>query len=603
MATHQRTNQDLVDYLVTAILEQDAPFVLFWLGEMKARGMLAMKAGEPAEGVVWFHSWRPYTALTAAVDGEDTTIRRFVLECLLHFVPRCGNGEARATAIREGKTWATEVMARWETGGREKAKALALPPGEAADLLDEHKLAPPDDAELTGDGPLPPPPAALGTAPPAEGRETASQRRPVGQPAPAHLAAGDAGPQLGQYQPSRTTQSDLPFSPFSTTSLPPRSVPAPLPTSVDTSSFPHDLSTLAGAAQDDRLRLHLGNLPGDATEDEVKALIRWANIPFDRFFLADHRNCKSAYFTVPSRADFLAASSILHTARLRTHTLHLEPNSATPSAAHPTVLVRPLPLAGSDDLVKTLSRAARCGAYNSRMLSSGGEGVGAFKVAGPVWAQDAVDFLDGRQVAGRVVKARWYPPGWTSGAGGSGTGPTVPRAEEKVAEGTTIAVVEARRSPAEHATTDVGAAAVEEAGTPSPREKAPLAPGPADDLDSEDIDGVPLVPFQGASDVDSDLDGEPLALSDANDDIDAGATPSTSPSSALFSSSPFTSTSTALPYPTPTPEPDSSAVSGSKRPASGSKRPAGEMGGAGEEGGKGEKKRRRKKRRCRRNRA
>ncbi|GAA6044801.1 hypothetical protein JCM8097_004155 [Rhodosporidiobolus ruineniae] len=595
MATHQRTNQDLVDYLVTAILEQDAPFVLFWFGEMKARGMLAMKAGEPAEGVVWFHSWRPYTALTAAVDGEDTTIRRFVLECLLHFVPRCGNGEARATAIREGKTWATEVMARWETGGREKAKALALSPGEAADLLDEHKLAPPDYAELTGDGPLPPPPAALGTAPPAEGRETGSQRRPVGQPAPAHLAAGDAGSQLGQYQPSRTTQSDRPFSASSTTSLPRRRVPAPLPTSVDTSSFPHDLSTLAGAAQDDRLRLHLGNLPGDATEDEVKALIRWANIPFDRFFLADHRNCKSAYFTVPSRADFLATSSILHTARLRTHTLHLEPNSASPSSNHPTVLVRPLPLAGSDDLVKTLSRAARCGAYNSRMLSSGGEGVGAFKVAGPVWAQDAVDFLDGRQVAGRAVRARWYPPGWTSGAGGGGTGPTVPRAEEKGEEGTSPAGVEARRSPVP--SQDAGAAAEEEAGTPPPREKAPLAPGPADELDSEDIDGVPLVPSHSACDVDSDLDGEPLSLSDADDD--AGATSSTSSSSALFSS-PFTSTSTstAPPYPTPTPEPDFFGASGS-----GSKRPAGEMGGAGEEGGKGEKKRRRKKRRYRRNRA
>ncbi|GAA5890718.1 hypothetical protein JCM6882_000635 [Rhodosporidiobolus microsporus] len=160
------TEQQLVDYLVHATEEQDTVFVLYWLHEMKKRGMLEIKDGKAADGVTRKHSWKRYSALVAVAREEETPLRRLILQLLLHFVPDSGDGEALKAATTKERRWATHMVATWGFGGRQQAavfkeKVLDVEPGDALDWIDRTlQLPPPPNPDaLTGADPLPQPEA------------------------------------------------------------------------------------------------------------------------------------------------------------------------------------------------------------------------------------------------------------------------------------------------------------------------------------------------------------------------------------------------------------------------------------------------------------
>ncbi|GAA5890766.1 hypothetical protein JCM6882_000650 [Rhodosporidiobolus microsporus] len=582
------TEQQLVDYLVHATEEQDTVFVLYWLHEMKKRGMLEIKDGTAAEGVTRKHSWKRYSALVTIVREEETPLRRFILQLLLHFVAAPGDAKALQ---RSACGWASKMLSGWRHGGREEAvdaaRCLTLGPHESTEWIDVNLPPPPNLAALTGYDPLPPPPfppsctpPRLATPPEISGssaavhsttpssashspplvaqvpleckirlsrinadvdrpvlqqhfrmlgglfgvrqldggdfileflsaedannavhrlrspnrlcqsvmRETdyqASLRRPSPPPATTtpplsplprstHLAECEwerpdqaasvlNPPPFRAPAPSRKPSTpplpSLPPSflqplvppppvlsppPQAVPSHPPHSSPPPparfvappvafLPASqvrcapVSGPFAPIQASAPRPASppssRSPPIRCHLGNLPPDVTKDEVLNLLDSVGSPHDALSLLPRAHCKSAYFSVTGREEFLRFSHVFHNALLRGYQLHLERNIPEPAPHHPLVIVCGLPAAGGVRLVEDLSRKTRSGAYKREMVltptaEDEGLAMGIFRVPSPAAADDAVRFLDDEEVQGRRLTARWFYPEWRDDGSG-----------------------------------------------------------------------------------------------------------------------------------------------------------------------------------------
>jgi hypothetical protein len=135
------------------------------------------------------------------------------------------------------------------------------------------------------------------------------------------------------------------------------------------SSFPFSIADIPSShrPEGETIRLHLGNIPLQVSEVDVRSLLRYYNVEYSDISFLRHGTFLSAHFTVPSKAAYVAASSHLHGSTYHHHTLYLERNSPFPSPSHPIVVVRNLPLCGGVTLVNQLSRSTRTGAYGREM--------------------------------------------------------------------------------------------------------------------------------------------------------------------------------------------------------------------------------------------
>jgi hypothetical protein len=65
-------------------------------------------------------SWKKTTVLAAAVEGEGTPVRVFLLQILMHYVSSSGGGRPLRRALELKRKWAVEIMTRWKMGGKEE---------------------------------------------------------------------------------------------------------------------------------------------------------------------------------------------------------------------------------------------------------------------------------------------------------------------------------------------------------------------------------------------------------------------------------------------------------------------------------------------------
>ncbi|GAA5859812.1 hypothetical protein JCM8547_007039 [Rhodosporidiobolus lusitaniae] len=368
------TEQDLVDYLVVHSEWQDAVFVLLRLAEMRERGMLTMKGDESASGVVRSHSWKRCSALVAAVREEETPLRRFVLQLLLHHVARQGHGQALTMATLLKRTWAVEMLTTWHTSGTEEASlsahVLTLNPNVAAPLLDERFPNRPDPSLLTGTAPLPPPPPGGWFPPDLDLFDVPldHQFRLVGVPAavrwlrtmkaisqspfilaelePSWLASLKSSAVAASVTGKILGTSDIPVSQKLAT---PRLPPPQTSTAASTTRFdvrpapPAQPASIPPPPSDPAfftsspIRIHLGHLPVDTTHDEVFRLLQYTKVLFIYLsFSFSYGRQRSAYFSVASRADMLAISSALHSAKLEAALSFSSATSLLPLLTTPT---------------------------------------------------------------------------------------------------------------------------------------------------------------------------------------------------------------------------------------------------------------------------
>ncbi|GAA6012855.1 hypothetical protein JCM11491_006202 [Sporobolomyces phaffii] len=145
--------QYLTDRLVTAVVEQDALYALYWLREMNDAG---------CDQVDHKHSWRGYSALEAIARTRTlSVIHRLIAELLL-----LRGAPTRLRKLEGGVNRELRKLLRtWTASRREQAhdaqKLLSMPLDEAADWIDLHLPLPPHHETLTGEKPLLPPPSPL----------------------------------------------------------------------------------------------------------------------------------------------------------------------------------------------------------------------------------------------------------------------------------------------------------------------------------------------------------------------------------------------------------------------------------------------------------
>jgi hypothetical protein len=73
-------------------------------------------------------SWKKTTVLAAAVEGEETPVRVFLLQILMHYVSSSGGGRPLRRALELKRKWAVEIMTRWKMGGKEEGMFSSLFP-------------------------------------------------------------------------------------------------------------------------------------------------------------------------------------------------------------------------------------------------------------------------------------------------------------------------------------------------------------------------------------------------------------------------------------------------------------------------------------------
>ncbi|BGO92399.1 hypothetical protein NBRC10512_007481 [Rhodotorula toruloides] len=160
------SQQELVDYLVQAVEEEDVLFCVLWLQEMARRGMVCSREGElKADGINLEHSWKKRSVLVTAVSGPATPFRHFILTLLLVHVRDVMSCAAMTAAIALRAMWAISVLTSWQSPAvqgtsivRTPRELLAMSATEAADWIDANLPAHPSPESFTGCGPLPDPP-------------------------------------------------------------------------------------------------------------------------------------------------------------------------------------------------------------------------------------------------------------------------------------------------------------------------------------------------------------------------------------------------------------------------------------------------------------
>ncbi|BGP33067.1 hypothetical protein JCM10296v2_004856 [Rhodotorula toruloides] len=157
------SQQELVDYLVTAVEEEDVLFCVLWLQELARRGLVCSREGElKADGINLEHSWKKRSALVTAVSGPPTNLRQFILTRLLVHVPDVMSCAAMSAAIELRAIWAVSVLNSWLSPAvqgtsivRTPRELLAMSATEAANWIDANLPAHPSPESFTGCGLLP----------------------------------------------------------------------------------------------------------------------------------------------------------------------------------------------------------------------------------------------------------------------------------------------------------------------------------------------------------------------------------------------------------------------------------------------------------------
>ncbi|GAA5890706.1 hypothetical protein JCM6882_000631 [Rhodosporidiobolus microsporus] len=147
------SEQDLVDYLCTAVEEEDVLFVWLWLKRLEGRGQ---KSGARRK-----YSWQDRSPLSTVCAAPQTPLRLFILQLLLLTV----DDEFFSSVLRglDAQPWAVQVVRVFQERGASAsptaAELLSLTDeAAAADWVDTHLPPPPKSPdELTGFKPLPPP--------------------------------------------------------------------------------------------------------------------------------------------------------------------------------------------------------------------------------------------------------------------------------------------------------------------------------------------------------------------------------------------------------------------------------------------------------------
>ncbi|BGP17189.1 hypothetical protein JCM10213_006013 [Rhodosporidiobolus nylandii] len=479
-------DQELVDRLVHAVEEQDPAFVWYWLQEMRGRGMVG-EGVKTENGVATKHTWKHISALVAAVSQSETRTSRLVLEMLLYNIPASGRGDALSAAVQAEKQRAVRTMARWETGGKEEAKEaahLAIEDSdEAGKWIDANGFFHPHPERTTGAGPLPLPVSDPSSLPPPS----------------IHCTAASAA-------------AERPPSPPLQPSTAPAAVSSSLP------SFhlaPSAVQPAFSLGAQSSVRCHLGGFFPETTEEQIDKILVWAGISQAQLSTVTRGSSKCAYFTVPCCAEYVRVSKLLHDSFFHGRKLLFERNfhSYRLSTA-PTVLIRNLPYARGERLVRDLSRMARCGAYDSQMYEAGDgfHGIGVFRVPCEDSARDAVGFFDGQLVYGEAVSASWYPAGWKSGdpLPQQKFEPGDPNALVHSAEATQQAVAEAngQQQPSQAMSAAMEATLQEEEKAPA--EEEGMEEGAEGVVGEESVGGVVA---SGKEEEEEDLDGVPLSPS------------------------------------------------------------------------------------------
>ncbi|GAA5976954.1 hypothetical protein JCM5350_007507 [Sporobolomyces pararoseus] len=164
--------QELVDRLVVVSEEEDVLYALVVLQEMRDSNCLQQAINAtPLEGI--------------SRSSELSRLHKMIAQLLLL------NGAVYE--MEEGEEWSNrgleELISNWENSGRSQARdaqlLLSVDINDAANWIDENLPLPPNPENLTGDGPLPPPPLL---PPPKETALDASINEEIFKPSPASAA-------------------------------------------------------------------------------------------------------------------------------------------------------------------------------------------------------------------------------------------------------------------------------------------------------------------------------------------------------------------------------------------------------------------------------
>ncbi|BGP17173.1 hypothetical protein JCM10213v2_005189 [Rhodosporidiobolus nylandii] len=410
------TKQQLGDYLSTSVVEGDAVFVHFWLGEMRTRGMLESSNGRAPEGLRVKHSWRGCFPLAAAVlEDAETPLRRLILQLLLHSIEGKDKDKGLEAALSELTDQEASRMISWRANGAEQARhLLALSSDDAAQWLDDNVGdSLPDPTHCTGAGPLRLPSITLSDS-------DGEKNTPLYTPPPARSPSPPPQPSFQPLpsSPEAPSSSNLTHSHISYSSSSDRSASAPsrdffLPGPPFRAADPAALCSPAHSSHPvppspSLPRLHIYGLPLDTEANEVSYLLRLGGVTGRSFSFVERRICMSVYATVASRADYKRVLETLHNSTVRGHLVTVE-RAVDPEPQHPFVVIGGLSPYTSAASMSSSGREARCGLYDFRLHEGG---IATCRAPSPASAEDAVRFFSGRRLASATLTARWYPQGF-----------------------------------------------------------------------------------------------------------------------------------------------------------------------------------------------
>ncbi|GAA5960189.1 hypothetical protein JCM3765_002502 [Sporobolomyces pararoseus] len=168
MADSELTTQQLIDYLHTAISENDLLYVHWWLKELEDQGEEGREAIRTGK-----HSWKQETVIQALLEGNGMSFEgservKKLIFWMLSLVQERSSAKyeriqllARSSLHQEETTVeGTEDQIGCPVAALiERAEWLiGIETEEVADWIDKNRLRPPDSTNLTGCNPLPDPP-------------------------------------------------------------------------------------------------------------------------------------------------------------------------------------------------------------------------------------------------------------------------------------------------------------------------------------------------------------------------------------------------------------------------------------------------------------
>ncbi|GAA5879602.1 hypothetical protein JCM16303_003269 [Sporobolomyces ruberrimus] len=370
------SDQDLIDYLHTAVSEDDLLFVVYWLVQLRGRNVVS-----PG---LELHSWKRATPLVTAVGRPHSTTRSLILQCLLSETSHQAHAKSKDMGVvrREGEKWARDTLERWTNEGSssslgsvKKGRDLLESPSDVVEEWIKRKLPPhPDPSSLTGCKGLPPPrPSSSRLPPKAQAASRPSPLLPTRASPSVFREVSLDGPPLPSNSPPPPPDDSLPrpiFHPF------------------------HPAETSA----DSCCRLYLGSISPQVTDEEIESLLASTSIPIEGLRIVRRAQKKTdVFFSVPSKQEMNHLIRSIDGTRFHGCGQALFIQRAMPErrAPHHFHLVIPnLPTSFSTYEVYSLVRNSRCGPFESRIgYNVEGNWIGTCQVGSREAAEDATDYL------------------------------------------------------------------------------------------------------------------------------------------------------------------------------------------------------------------